>query len=293
MQLSNSQKIAKLQELSDQLYTIYGSALPGEDFNKQYKKYPKLYKALVKADISLEKTMRSYLKDLANRIDMKVQWQEYNKRLYKASETIKGDTFTNNIDWQGEVVSLSVTFQGELSDVFGYGMADAQTELGVDAGLTIKESSAINWLRKYTFKLAKDITDTTKNQLHEALMQSLANNEDQIAATNRLNEVIDNPYRAAMIAHTEAIRAYAQGKLATGQEIGAQFKIWRNGQPGAEEICAELDNAVVPIDETFDSMLGPLDAPPAHPNCRCGMSISMTDPSNDPNAVTQDENVDE
>ncbi len=39
------------------------------------------------------------------------------------------------------------------------------------------------------------------------------------------------------------------------------------------EICGPLDNETVPITDTFSSEVGELDSPPAHPGCRCTLTL--------------------
>jgi len=90
--------------------------------------------------------------------------------------------------------------------------------------------------------------------------------------------------RAERIARTETIAAEAQGRQTTwrlAQESGMLPEVERiwisappSGAPGRPcEICLELDGKAAPIDGSYDSIEGPIDGPPLHPQCRCSESL--------------------
>jgi hypothetical protein len=100
------------------------------------------------------------------------------------------------------------------------------------------------------------------------------------------NDYIDNylDYRAETIAQTEATRAVSLGLQDSYQQAidrgvfpsEAVKQFWRIN-PGACEICQSIPDMNpdgVGIDEAFDSVDGPQDAPPdPHPSCRCSIEI--------------------
>jgi len=84
--------------------------------------------------------------------------------------------------------------------------------------------------------------------------------------------------RAKMIARTEIIGSLALGQqVAWGQAqkagmIGSDAKKrWITTGFGACPICTQLSGEEVPISGSFQSIVGPLDRPTAHPNCRCAV----------------------
>lgn len=86
-------------------------------------------------------------------------------------------------------------------------------------------------------------------------------------------------YRAMMIARTEVRRAHNQGQLAVWNTAKNQGVLDRDakkawvvdGNPCPE--CIDLDGEIVGIDEFWETEDGPVDAPPLHPNCMCGMEL--------------------
>ena len=84
--------------------------------------------------------------------------------------------------------------------------------------------------------------------------------------------------RARMIARTEIMRASNQGQLyAMRQAIndglvdaGRAGKMWMTGPIDVCATCEGLMGQVIPVNESF-ALVG--DAPPAHPNCRCVISL--------------------
>lgn len=88
--------------------------------------------------------------------------------------------------------------------------------------------------------------------------------------------------RAVVIARTETIRASAAGQQAAWEGAQADgllppntLKEW---QAAADErlcpICSALDGQKVPLNDAFQVSTGAqLDAPPAHPQCRCRTSL--------------------
>jgi hypothetical protein len=89
-------------------------------------------------------------------------------------------------------------------------------------------------------------------------------------------------YRAETIARTESIDAVNAGQ----QEIWDQSieegiikpstkKVWVIDPGTACAICEPLEGQTVEIGEDFDTSLGPVEHPPVHPNCNCGMSLDL------------------
>lgn len=90
--------------------------------------------------------------------------------------------------------------------------------------------------------------------------------------------------RAQMIARTETIAANAAGRNQTwklAQEAGQLPDVVREwiaapDSPNPDrpcEQCEDLDGKTAKIGEPYESIEGPVDAPPAHPDCRCTETI--------------------
>lgn len=87
--------------------------------------------------------------------------------------------------------------------------------------------------------------------------------------------------RAELIARTETIFAQAAGQnqsfqlaVDQGLVLAGSVRVWV-ADPGERTcpICIDLDGQEQPIGGMFESIVGPLEMPPAHPNCRCAIVL--------------------
>lgn len=85
--------------------------------------------------------------------------------------------------------------------------------------------------------------------------------------------------RATTIARTEIMQASHAGQQAlwdhavsTGLLSDDSEKVWITASDPCPD-CEDLDGQVVGVLDAFDGPDGPLDTPPAHPNCECTVGI--------------------
>lgn len=267
LQLSN--KRSKLLNLSFELSVILASELSGERFHPGYKKNKDSFRLLISSHVKLRRAMKGYFKDLAERLKFKLNWTAY------ALQTMKFDEYSyiDEFDWEGETVTLTVIFSDNLKPAYSAGIADAHTELGLTTYTSVKETPVQAALRKHALSLAKNLNQTTRDKIKESLKSSIDQGLSTPDAASALADIIDDPYRAELIANTESVQAYSEAKLQVGDEVGAQGKSWQDGQAGACPTCSELDGEIVAIDDSFSDGS---DSPPAHPNCRCLLQLEMT-----------------
>jgi SPP1 gp7 family putative phage head morphogenesis protein len=130
---------------------------------------------------------------------------------------------------------------------------------------------AAKWAREHGAELAKDISDTTRDRIRDAVAREHETGE---SAEDALDSIFDDA-RAEMIARTESMDAANEG-LAQGWDqaveegllTGDEQKTWIAAEDPCPE-CEEVDGETVPMDEDFS--VG--DDPPLHPNCRCTMGL--------------------
>lgn len=94
------------------------------------------------------------------------------------------------------------------------------------------------------------------------------NSASDLAA--KLEDVLDNPSRAKMVAHTEMARAASAATIASYEETGVRERRWL-GVGDAKEcpVCdANEAEGAVPMGQAF---AGGQISPPAHPWCRCAL----------------------
>ena len=255
-----------LLELAYETSIVYASALPGEQFHKDYQKNKDVFRLVVKSDRQMEKKLAEYFKELGQRLALKLNLSTYqlNVKAFDLASYI-------DADWDGEILNLKIIITEAMKNAIIAGGIAAEEELKIDIGWNGTSKPALDFLNKYSLKLAKGLNDTTIDKVKSALQTSLDNGESTTDAIARLTDVIDDPKRAATIAHTESVRAFSQGKLAVAEEVGAEQKEWATTYAPCA-ICDPLNGLVVGIDEEFD---GEYDAPPAHPNCRCILRLVL------------------
>jgi hypothetical protein len=142
----------------------------------------------------------------------------------------------------------------------------------LDIGLINKE--AYNWALNYSGKLIKEISETTRQIVREAVSDFVATPGMTIG--DMMQRMPFDPQRSQTIAVTETTRSYAQGNQIAGEVMKEQFpdvavvKVWfTNNDDRVCEICGPLNGEEIGLDESWESDDGPIDNPPAHVNCRC------------------------
>ena len=138
-----------------------------------------------------------------------------------------------------EAAVLSV-LQGGAS--IGVDVAIAELEaLGIGVDWTLVNEAARDWARMYAGQLVQEIDFTSQRILQKEVAQWIASGEHLDKLKEALAPVFGER-RAQAIAATETTRAYAEGNIATWKESGI-------------------------------ADYGPSTKPPAHPNCRCSLSL--------------------
>ena len=269
MHLLTAMKNKKLEQLAFQTSLLYAEDFPGEPFHRDYKRFPEVFRLLIRSDRKLEKKMAGYFKDFAKRLrsDL-VDWRAYNKKV-KAADI---DDWIQ-VDWDEERLQIKVNLTDALQDAILAGGKLMELESSVDVGWKANTSEVVDFLNKYSLNMARGLSNTTRDRLRSALALSVSNGEKVADAKNRILDVIDDPKRAATIARTESVRAFGAGRKAVAVEIGFDQKEWHTTiQPCP--ICQPLPSVgKIGIDEYFDAAAG-IKEEPAHPNCRCSVRYS-------------------
>ena len=181
--------------------------------------------------------------------------------------------------WAGENEELLAILLPLLraEAVGGAAVLEAQTEsLGLMLDWTLPNAEAVEWARRYSGKLIKDINTTTR----EGVRRTLSTWLDTPGSTmGDLFGTLDGMFafgqsRAQMIGVTEVTRAYFEGNQAAARATEAEGlvkwrKIWQTNKDALVcNLCAPLDGiSVVGTDKEFPKGAG--QGPPRHPRCRC------------------------
>lgn len=135
-----------------------------------------------------------------------------------------------------------------LLDGVDLGVSSAVTgmeNVGFGFDWTLANIAARDWANQYSGQLIQGITQTTQTGVQQAVARFIGNSETLGDLINDLQPFFGKK-RAANIAMTEITRSYAQGNLAAWREAG----------------LANME---------------PRESPPAHPGCRCWLTMRFND----------------
>jgi len=156
--------------------------------------------------------------------------------------------------------------------------------IGVDWGLI--NTRASNWAARYGGELIKNITETTRRAVQEAIAAFFDTGMTRADLEARLARIF-SPVRAEMIAITEVTRAAAEGEIEVGQELAKagilMTAIWntRNDELVCP-ICGPLNQQpATGYTEGRRPYWNDNLTVPAHPRCRCFISWELPDGKSD------------
>lgn len=260
----------------DEVFSHYlaTESVQGEEWHDLYKKYPYLFRKVVRSDTETDRLLYSVFKKFAERAYEFINWTVVDLR--RADEEKIELVLDSPIWGEFEDEILQALIEG-LSIALQAGGEFAELETKIATGWSWSSSPAIDYLRKTNLELVKNLSKTTRSRINSVLRTGLTLGENREQMIDRVFNVLNDRKRASAIAHTETIRAYGEGRLEVAQQIEEQFdvvvmKTWRDGQPKACKICAGLNGESVRYNKTFSNGLISI---PAHPNCRCNMSLDV------------------
>ena len=159
--------------------------------------------------------------------------------------------------------------------------AAAIEPLGIAVDWTMSYTEAADWARKYGGKLVRNVTRTTRDRVGVSVANWIDSGESLPALTRRFmqEDYGFSRHRARLIAQTETTAAYSRGELTAARALEKQGyfeyeKQWETVRDSDVcQICEPLQydgtNAVKGVMTNFDTKVGGIKGPPAHPGCRC------------------------
>jgi hypothetical protein len=282
-----------MQDVEQRLERIQRLIKAAEDWAGIYDKSPETKAKLIKNEVKLERLMRGYFRDLANRTNLFINWYAYNYHLNKLQAA--KDDFTVDVvvseqldDEDGLI--LKIIYE-PIASAIALGALASEETYKIPQGL----SSTDELIQKAAKELIADlvgkritpdglivdnpkakyrISDKTRKDIRESINTSLNLGETQDEAVKRLQKTIKNPVRAKMIAQTESVNAYQHGVYTYGEQSGAIGKEWQT--VGATDACQTFaDYGAVPFDYAYsDPRTGrSVQRPTLHARCRCGLKL--------------------
>lgn len=171
--------------------------------------------------------------------------------------------------WDDITQRYSMAITRTLEKVFVQAAQIAAEGL-VDVAWDMVNEHAANWAVRYTYDLVRGITATSQARIAAAVRDFYAGALDIEGVRARL-EALFGPQRAATIAVTEITRAAVQGAYEYESELRnleiQTVHIWHTAN---DEITCPV---CAPNNGKRQEDGWTVDEPPAHPNCRCWISI--------------------
>lgn len=115
------------------------------------------------------------------------------------------------------------------------------------------------------------VAETTRDEIRALVGRQAAEgwSTERLAEEIRARGEIASTTRARLIAQTETAAAYSRGSIAAYQVSGVVARVeWLTADSPCP-ICDPLDGTTVPLGGAWP---GGIEAPPAHPGCRCAIA---------------------
>lgn len=141
---------------------------------------------------------------------------------------------------------------------------------------------AQEWAEKHAAELVDEVNKTTRKKIHDLIERSFSEQIDPRDIADEIENLIGDEERAETIARTETMRAANQGQLEAWEQAveaglltGNERKEWIvTPDDRLCPICEPMDGETADLDGDFNVDGERIDAPPAHPRCRCTMGIA-------------------
>lgn len=214
--------------------------------------------------------------------------EEKERKLVRELSRIFGERFESVMDllgdppnianvppeyWRQFSAELVTAISNALNETFYEQFTESLEEFGLSADTGQASEAALDFVRRYSFNLVKDIEATTITALRKEINFYFETGDMSINdLAGRLYRWY-SPVRAEMIAITETTRAAVQGELDTVMRIAAETgtlfePVWQTANDERVcPICGPRHDKV--IDDDF--------YPPAHPRCRCWVNHRIKD----------------
>ncbi len=240
---------------------------------------------------ALAERLKAFLKEWARKISKRARNVAGLTKMTGAEQAVL-DKIVESLSIKGFSVDLLDEISPDLLAAFTAAGATVAAEIPIGpdgAGVSTDQmdAAAEAYVKEHGAELVKEIEDTTRDRMKEMIGEAVREGYSADELADNIEESgVFGEARAETIARTELATAHVQGNIAGWEATGlVDRKQWITGAGCCPE-CQELDGVIVDMDEDFDYADGPVEAPPAHPNCRCDILPLLVEDS--PEAETQD-----
>ena len=159
--------------------------------------------------------------------------------------------------------AMAGLYLSALLDGMEGGINALPPELQPLVNFDVLNSDALRFAKDYRYSLIRDITETTRNQVREAVTNWIQSGDPLSVLEAQLAPIFGSN-RANMIAVTEVTRAFAEGNALAWQSTGFVSKVRFNTSRDDRvcPYCSPLAGEVFDVDDYGHK-------PPIHVRCRC------------------------
>jgi SPP1 gp7 family putative phage head morphogenesis protein len=181
---------------------------------------------------------------------------------------------------------LAEAFGPAIDAMYEAGMTSAEAELGVS--LEMNPERALAALADQTLEFSKTVIDREVDGLRATLAEGIAAGDSAAGIGDRIREyfadglhyvdestgavtrIVPDDTWIQQVARTETTRAHTAGILDAYREAGVAKITWLTTEDDrACDDCSDTDGETITLGDTFDGI--DVEAPPAHPSCRCNI----------------------
>lgn len=177
------------------------------------------------------------------------------------------------LTWQ-KIRSLAGDVAEVVYVVVSLGEDDLRAAASIKISFNASDPKAARWARDHAAELAKNLSDTTRQNIKDAVEESVSGD----GSRQNILAAVGDSARAELIARTETMIAVHEGQrqgwdqaIDKGLLTGDEQVEWI-ATSGACPICDELDGELRDLDGEYPDPGG--EGPPQHPNCRCTEGIT-------------------
>jgi SPP1 gp7 family putative phage head morphogenesis protein len=143
--------------------------------------------------------------------------------------------------------------------------------------------NAVKWVKEHAAETIDGIDEDTRQQIRDLVEEAFTEQYDVDELASEIADVIGDDERAENIARTETMRASNEGQLEAwdqatdaGLLTGTEEKEWIvTPDDRLCPICEPMEGETAALNEDFDVDGDKIDAPPAHPRCRCTVGLNV------------------
>lgn len=249
---------------------LFMRSLVNRSIAKRTSRKTKVDKALDKhlstLQLAVAKVLREKVKQIARQL--RGRYEHHMKAIPSWASDL-----ADEVDTDGVGIAVREAITTTIESVFKQAGLTSLAEVDQEATgemLQHMDVAALKYATKRGGELVTDISSTTRDEIRSLTVDAV---EEGLSPGEFANSIEDSlafsDARAEMIARTELAFAQVGGNM-EGYRASkvVEQKQWL-ASDGACDICVDLDGEVIDLDDSFDADGEDVDAPPAHPNCRC------------------------